>query len=689
MVKSEINDEISYNEKNNIEDEDVELETITYEIAFGKIDPDKYYTITFGKPRYDKKKNGIIYFPMYLLVNKEVESQIGILETKTEDINSIYDEDGDLDGSTIREPLLYSFVNKKYLESFIPIKEMVIDLEEELEKQENKNKSRQEIEKETQYKKENELFEINPEKITTPVEVIDPQSIFKTDKTIQLPPILSEESKQDAEELKQRYNEKPSSEWIEKYMKNNNYKIIDNEGGGDCFFAVIRDAFIQVGKHTTVDKLRELLASELTDDVFNEYRGLYITVENSILESQNIIKTLTETNKLLKTRIKNVTTRKDAEELIKQANENNIQLIKLKQTLKDDQDDLNYNLGFMKNINSMEGFKNYIRTSSYWADTWAISTLEYKLNIKLIIMSEEAFDDGSLDSVLNCGEINKNIEEKGTFSPEYYIMTSYTGKHYQLINYKNKNILKFHEIPYDIKMLVLNKCLERNSGIYYLIQEFRNLKTKIGLSPDEGVQEDNEIESYLTDTLYDPKIKFVFYNKSQKKPIPGKGSGEEIPSDQLNKFKNLAKVDNWRRKLDDEWIGASFMLDGHKWASVEHYYQGSKFKKGYPDFYLKFALDSKDSLFNEDVELAREAGGKKNNDFRPKTVKIDPDFYGERYRHEKHEAIKAKYEQNIDLKEMLKATYPAKLVKFVRGSKPEIADVLMNVRKELIEREMN
>jgi predicted NAD-dependent protein-ADP-ribosyltransferase YbiA (DUF1768 family) len=687
MVKSEINDEISYNEKNTIEDEDDELETIIYQITFGKIDPDKYYIITFGKPRYDKKKNGIIYFPMYLLVNKEVESQIGLLETKVEDINSLYDEDGDLDGSAIREPLLYSFVNKKYLDSFRPLEEVVIDLEE-LEKQENKDKTRQEIEKETQYKKENEIFEINPEKIYTPVEVIEPQSIFKIDKTIELPPILTEESKKDAEDMKQTYNEKPSIEWIEKYMKNNKYKIIENEGGGDCFFAVIRDAFKQIGKNTTVDKLRELLASELTDDIFNEYRELYITIENSILESQNVMKTLTETNKLLKTRIQNVTTRKDAEELIKQANENDIHIKKLKQNLKDDQDDLKYNLGFMKNINTMEGFKNYIRTSSYWADTWAISTLEYKLNIKMIIMSEEAFDDGSLDSVLNCGEVNKNIEQKGTFSPEYYIMTSYNGKHYQLINYKNKNILKFHEIPYDIKMLVLNKCLERNSGIYYLIQEFRNLKTKVGISPDEGKQEDTEIETYLSDTLYDTKIKFMFYNKSQSKPLPGKGSGEEIPKDQLKNFKDLAKVENWRRKLDDEWIGAPFMMDGHKWASVEHYYQGSKFKKGYPDFYLKFALDSKDSLFNENVELARQAGGKKNNDFRPKTVKIDPDFYGERYRDEKRAAIQSKFEQNIDLKEMLKATYPAKLLKFVRGSQPEVADLLMNVRKEIIEKEM-
>jgi len=688
MVKSEINGEVSYTERTKVEDEDDELETFTYDISFEKIDPEKVYVVSFGKPRYDKKKYGIIYFPMYLMINQEVEAQIGVLETKVESISSLYDEDGDLDGSKIGEPILYDFINKEYLDSFKPREEDVIDLEEINEKLTLTDKTKNEIEKENKLKKDNEIFEINPEKINQNVEVIEPESIFKNDTTIKQPPVLPEETKKDAEEYKGSYNEKPSNEWIEKYMKNNKYKIIDNEGGGDCFFAVIRDAFAQIGKITTVDKLRELLSNELTEDVFNEYRGLYIIIENSILESQNVIKTLTETNKVLKNRIKNVITRKDAEELIKQANENDTRMKQLKLSLKEDQDDLKYNLGFMKDIDTMDKFKNYIRTSNYWADTWAISTLEYKLNVKIIIMSEEAYDDGSLDSVLNCGEVNKNIEEKGAFSPEYYIVTSYTGKHYKLITYKNKNILKFHEIPYDIKMLVLNKCLERNSGIYYLIQEFRNLKTKIGLSPDEGKEEITETESYLKDNLYDAKIKFMFYNKSQNRPLPGNGSGEDVPVDQAKKFKGLAKIDNWRRKLDDYWVGAPFMLDGHKWASVEHYYQGSKFKKGYPDFYLKFSLDNKDSLFNEDVELAREAGGKKNNNFRPKVVKIDPDFYGERYRDEKYSAIKSKFTQNPDLKELLKATYPAKLMKFIRGSQPEVADVLMSVRKEIIESEM-
>ena len=51
-------------------------------------------------------------------------------------------------------------------------------------------------------------------------------------------------------------------------MENNNYSITDNEGGGDCLFATIRDAFSSIAQQTSVNKLRKKLSDEADDKIF-------------------------------------------------------------------------------------------------------------------------------------------------------------------------------------------------------------------------------------------------------------------------------------------------------------------------------------------------------------------------------------------------------------------------------------
>jgi predicted NAD-dependent protein-ADP-ribosyltransferase YbiA (DUF1768 family) len=288
---------------------------------------------------------------------------------------------------------------------------------------------------------------------------------------------------------------------------------------------------------------------------------------------------------------------------------------------------------------------------------------------------------------LNCGETNRDIEERGTFEPKYYIITSYSGDHYTLVSYKRKQVFTFREIPYDIKIMITNKCLERNSGVFYMIQDFRNLKSKLGIDPDEGRRDDEE--EFFDIELYNPSIVFMFHGKSEDKPKPGKGTGEEIPADKMIDFIELMRNKanrNWRRKLDDMWMESPFVLDNLHWNSVEHYILASQYKKGYPDFYKVFSQDSQSDI-SKDITLAKAAASKtgklKDKQLRPKDVKPDAD-YDQRKNEERRAALTAKFTQNIDLAELLKYTYPAKLTHFQRGSPAETDKDLMQLRKNLI-----
>ena len=267
-------------------------------------------------------------------------------------------------------------------------------------------------------------------------------------------------------------------------------------------------------------------------------------------------------------------------------------------------------------------------------------------------------------------------------------MVDFNGYHYKLISYKNKSILKFAELPYDLKRKIIDKCMEKNAGPFSLIPDFQQMKKEISakqVSNRDQDEEDTELSEAKLRGLYDDDIVFLFYIKSNDKPLPGKGTGEKIPKDQLKEFAKLATIPQWRKKLSDFW-DAPFTLDNHQWSSVEHYYQASKFKKGHPDFYLSFSIDSGTEM-SKDAAMAKSAGGKtgkyKGELLRPREVEIDPDFYGKRDHKSLKEAQTAKFSQNSDLKELLVATKKAKLMSHMRGKEPVTMDSLMEIRNDL------
>ena len=650
MVKSLLSSNIDYLENRHLLTDDKNSEATLYEITLF----DKDETIALGQPVYTYIEHNIIYYPMYLVKNNKVTLQIGLYEIFADGLVTILDSDGDLDLDLIGQPLLYSFVEK--------------ELGPELAHAEAQAEAQAGAEAGAQAEAE---AEAEADIVVAP---------------------LPEQTATDAANEKELYKADKKNHWIQAFMENNNYQMIENEGQGDCFFAVIRDGLATVGIQKSVADMRTILADNVTEDVFQGYKTIYKDAADTDAQLVKELKTLVARHKDLKAKIDALKDRNAKQVIIAQADELNKRHKEAKNERAYTKSVVEGELKIMKNVHNLTQFRALIKTCAFWGDTWAISTLERVMNIKIILFSEESFNAGDMDNVLTCGQLNDTVlEEKGIFQPDYYILTLYQGYHYQLISYKDKAALTFQEVPYDVKMKVVDKCLERMAGPYYIIPEFREFIEKLNQPStipysDTTVLIEKDAMEDIQPELFNKFTVFQFYSKSITKP-PGKGAGEIISANEMNEYTDLSRIPDWRKKLSNFWI-APFTLDGHKWSSVEHYYQGSKFKRKNPEFYLQFSLDSNSDL-SKNSEMAKGAGGKSGKyskvQIRPKNMTVDEDFFGSGKRCEKEmEAAQyAKFSQHEDLKYLLKSTKKAKLQHFSRGSPPIVFYDLMRVRQKL------
>lgn len=635
MVKSLLNSTINYPEHKTLYDEDKGFEASIYKVEL--LDED--VIIALGQCKYIYIDSNVLFYPIYLVKNNKVTIQIGVYELIAADAATIIDEEGDVDVSLLGEPLLFPFVGKS---------------------------------------------------------IVGDKPIEET--SVSASAVASEQTLADALKEKETFKDTKDLPWIQKFMQNNHYKIINNEGKGECLFATIRDGLKSVDINTSVDDMRKVLALNATNEVYLNYKELY---ERSLEEDKVItreIKLLTDRHNDLKKQIQVEKDRNTQLAIIAQAEEIIIRLKELKRDRAGTKSMIE-EFKFIKGIKDLEMFKLKLQTCEFWGDTWAISTLERALNVKLILMSRASFKGKDVDNVLTCGQLNDAVAEgtEGTtFTPNHYIILDYDGSHYQLITYKDRGAFTFKELPYDIKMLVVDKCLERQAGPYYNIPDFKEFMKKLPAAADAQAdaqaQATAPVEIIQTD-LYDQATTFQFYLNSLDAPAPGKGAGESVGPEGHKFYSELAKIPSWRRKLSNFWE-SEFTLDGKKWSSVEYYYQGSKFKRTNPDFYAQFSLDSGSAL-SKDILMANAAGSKngkyKGELVRPKNIAIDKDFFEvretgmTRANLELQAAMMAKFSQNEELKRLLKATKKAKLNHFSRGSPPEVFTDLMIVRKTLLQ----
>jgi predicted NAD-dependent protein-ADP-ribosyltransferase YbiA (DUF1768 family) len=677
MAQSKLDPNIYYPELRKLDEEDKDLDASLFQI---EID-DQDVIIALGEAKYTFIDDNIVYFPVYNIKNDFVEGQIGIYEIMADKAPYIYDEDGDIDVTELGPILLYSFVTPSYLEEQNEDSKLI---EQEDEEEDEEDKGDQD--------KESELVEVDIDDIIEePDKEEDEESEQdkededlenKTEKPVENEILTKKEEKEQAEKERKAYKKSKGEDWVQTFMRNNNYTIIENEGGGDCLFASIRDGLKRVGINKSVDEMRMILAKEADNELFEGYNEMYTFQINEIAMLNSDLKNYKDEVKDLQKKIQKESDRDELEKLNKRVLELKKMYDQAKKELAN-ATNLLEEYAFMEGVTNLDQFKEMLKSCDFWGETWAISTLERVLNIKLILFSEEAYEDGDLNNVILCGQLNDTIlEDKGEFDPDYYIMLEYIGNHYRLITYKNRGAFKFKGIPYDLKVKIVNKCLEKAAGPFYLINDFKEMLGNLDIETDNDKKV--EIEQI---GLYDPSTVFQFYSKSSNAPLPGKGAGESINDKNKTKYSELATVPEWRRKLSNFWV-EPFKLDGHIWASVEHYYQASKFKEGNPDFYLSFSLDGNpDGELAKNPKMAKGAGGKtgkyEGKIVRDKKIQIDEGFFNGKHLENMKKAQMAKFSQNVALKEMLLATKDAKLQHYIRASPPVIFTELMEVRKEL------
>lgn len=257
MVVSKLDKSVNYVELKRVDPDDLSKETSLYQIIIKDIN----VIVAIGNPKNTFADKNITYFPVYLVKHNNKVIQIGVYEILSTNLLAYRDDIGDLELEKFEAPLIYTFATESMIRKLRmePDKndlEESSDSEEEIE-MELKVPSKKGKDKDKDKKKaEAAAAAASASAIEIPHIRRD---IFTPRLGATVPKMLHNESPKQATDIREKFHEKSDDIWIQRYMKNKNYSITDNEGNGDCLFATIRDAFHSIGQDTTVDKLRRKL----------------------------------------------------------------------------------------------------------------------------------------------------------------------------------------------------------------------------------------------------------------------------------------------------------------------------------------------------------------------------------------------------------------------------------------------
>jgi hypothetical protein len=709
MVKSRIDPSIDYPEPQGVAKEDKGSAAYPYVYPMQKVGGS--IIIVVGKADTNSyKSKGIAVFPVYLVKKNNQFVRVGIYELLVSKLASVVDEEGNLElEKTKSAPIWFKESVKEFDKRKVPDNE---EKEKEKEEEEQTGGGKDEDDDE-----EVDLVNTIPEHLEDTFIMVPGHGIS---------PRLKTETEKQAKQIRDAFVETSQSSWIERFMKNPYYSIEPNEGGVDSLFASIRDAFSQIHQQTSVQKLRAKIASLVKEPDYLHLKSVYDIFHRAFLEKTDEVKRLEGEYQRLQEKFRQLTDREQQKRLVVGANDVkkvHERELREKQVLHT----IMQEYALMKGADSFDKWKRRIHSMDTPSGTdWFVHALEDLLQIKIILFQQDAFPSkkggkevADLDHVVKVQfckiptlalqnptpdygfrktpvESFHQKDDPKDKPVRYYILIARSPTNtYNLVRYKKKLLFTFSEIPYDLKRMIHDRCLENeDESLVDFIKERKLMKG--GGSP--ALSLDIDLLDSKVRGMYNDQVVFVFYKNSSDKRLPGMGPGEKIDPEETQRprFLALANFADWRKKLSDEWIlDAPFTLDNKRWASVTHYYEASKYKKENYPFYLSFSLDANTDL-SKDVKMAKAVSGnakaatrKNTSSMRPESVTEDRDFYsirGEgqgRDQKERFAAQFAKFSQNPDLKNLLLFTHDAKLMEHQRGKPPVLAETLMQVRDKL------
>jgi len=495
MVRSKIFEECVFLETRKINSRDDDEELSLYEIQL--LNCNVVY-ITVGKSSKKKRhmclpksqrdmeatmnpENTLIYYPIYLMDGIDYESaiaRIGIYEVVEKNHDSFVDEDGDLVIEKL-DPLIFNFVSTTFLEINnyqcsrpIPVPTIEAINDSVVAEEDANGKALDDV----------VIITDEPTATETLIDIYPKQTVEHY-----------------YEELDRRYLSRPlesdgeAMQWTRSFFMNKYFKIKEKGGEGDCLFYSLASAIndysktnrgngVPVFSHQSVTSLRERIADSLEESDYENYLAIYKQLKQNIKTTTIEIKRLLQEHSQIAELFKSTTLKEDRLRMVEENSEIKRNIILLENQLVSS-NELIKEFRHMKSITSLRDFKAFVMTDRYWGDEMALGILQKYFNFKAIVLSQEQFVREVENTSLPLNETKiknmKNIIQCGSSSlggietPYFYIILNFTGNHYQLITYRNRESFVFEELPLGVKIAIVRGCMRQDlSAGYGAIKSF-------------------------------------------------------------------------------------------------------------------------------------------------------------------------------------------------------------------------